>query len=246
MSEKQPLGVLILHGFTGSLDTVRAIVPRVERLGWPYRMPLLRGHGTRYEDLVGVTREDWITDANAALDELLGECERVVVVGLSMGGLVALNLAMRRESAIAGLVLIAPALRFADPLTHLTPLLKLLFTFWDSPSSFADKQLEATTCTNYKKFPTATFSQLLDLANETERKLPTCRVPAVGLFTRRDTVVHRIVASLLAEKLAGPFKAIWFERTGHEMLQDVEADAVADAVGEAIASHAAAPLAKGA
>ena len=34
------------------------------------------------------------------------------------------------------------ALRFRDPLTPLTPILKLLFPFWDAPSSFADKERE--------------------------------------------------------------------------------------------------------
>ena len=54
----EPLGCLILHGFTSSLDTVRALVPMAERLGLPYRMPILRGHGTRPEDLRGVGWQD--------------------------------------------------------------------------------------------------------------------------------------------------------------------------------------------
>lgn len=238
MAEKKPLGLLILHGFTGSLDTVRALVPRAEARGWPWRMPVLRGHGTKCEDLVGVRWEDWVADAEAALDDLLGECERVVIAGLSMGGLVALNLALKREGAIAGLVLLAPALRFRDPLTPLTPLLKLLFPFWDAPSSFEDKEREKA-CTNYKKFPTATFSRLLDFANETERKLPQVRVPAVALFARKDKTIHPIVPRLLQDRLGAPVRLAWFERSGHEMLQDCEAEAIADAAIAAAASFQA-------
>lgn len=243
---KRPLGVLILHGFTGSLDTVRAVVPEAERLGLPWRMPALRGHNTKYEDLVGVAWPDWVADAEAALVDLLGEAERVVIVGLSMGGLCAMQLAMKHEAKIQGLVLIAPAVRFKDPLVHLTPLLKLLFGFWDAPSSFVDKQLEAQVCTNYKKFPTATFSQLLDLANDTERQLGRVRTPIVALYARKDETIHPIVPKLMASKVAGPYRELWFDKTGHEMLQDNEAAAVAAAVGEAIAGFMPKPAAQGA
>src|SRR4051794_16351049 len=102
MSEKKPLGVLLLHGYTSSLDTVRGLVPTLERLGLPYRMPVLRGHGTHHRDLRGVTARDWYEDAAAALDDLLQETERAAVMGLSMGGVVAINLGIRRAADLAG------------------------------------------------------------------------------------------------------------------------------------------------
>src|SRR4051812_28806156 len=77
------LGVLLLHGYTSSLDTVNGLLPTIERLGLPYRMPVLRGHGTQPSDLRGVTWHDWVADGSAALDELLKEVPRAAVVGLS-------------------------------------------------------------------------------------------------------------------------------------------------------------------
>ena len=96
MAEKKPLGLLILHGFTGSLDTVKALVPRAEARGWPWRMPVMRGHGTKYQDLVGVRYGDWVADAEAALDDLLAECDKVVIAGLSMGGGQAMAIGLNR------------------------------------------------------------------------------------------------------------------------------------------------------
>lgn len=238
--DKKPLGVLILHGFTGSLDTVKGLVPTVERLGLPYRMPVMRGHGTRYEDLEGVGPAEWYADAEAALLDLLQEAEKVVVVGLSMGGLVTLNLALRHPEQLKAMVLIAPAIRFADPLVGLTPLLRLVFRFWDSPNSFVDKE-RAKACTNYTKFPTATFSKMLDYACETERRLGEIRVPAVVLHSKKDQIIHPISAKLLEERLGSPEKrVIWFERSGHEMLQDLESEAVVEAVGTYLESLGAA------
>jgi pimeloyl-ACP methyl ester carboxylesterase len=56
---------------------------------------ILRGHGTRDQDLWGVTSRAWYVDADRTLLKLWESVDRVVVVGLSMGSLVALELAMR-------------------------------------------------------------------------------------------------------------------------------------------------------
>src|SRR6478735_3726884 len=118
-----PIGCLVLHGFTSSLATVDGLVPHLERAGIPYALPTLRGHGTRPEDLRGVTWEDWYEDAGRALDELLTRCERAVVMGLSMGGLVALHLGVQRPERLAGIVTAAAALRLIIPAGFLLPLL---------------------------------------------------------------------------------------------------------------------------
>lgn len=240
MSEKKPLGVLILHGFTGSLDTVRSLAPVVEKMGLPYRMPTLRGHGTRYEDLVGVTARHWYEDAEAALKDLRAEVDQVVVVGLSMGGLVTLNLAMEHADDLAGIVLVAPFLRCADPLSMLTPLLAMLVPFWASPNSFADAEL-AKGCTNYKKFPTRTFQDLLRYGTEMERRLPEVKVPTLVLHSRKDTIAHPIGAKIIAERISAPTKeVVWFERSGHEMFQDLESEAVVKAIADHLETFRAA------
>ena len=96
--------MLLLHGFTSSLETVTGLVPRLERAGFEYAVPILRGHCTTPEDLLGVTWRDWLEDARQALLELTGEAKSVAVVGLSMGGLVALNLAAEHPTRVSGVV----------------------------------------------------------------------------------------------------------------------------------------------
>src|SRR5581483_11640774 len=99
-----PYGVLVLHGLTSSLASVTPVAERLARHSIPTVVPWLRGHGTRPEDLVGVTWRDWYADAAAALDSLLGECAEAAVVGLSMGALVALHLALERTERLRAVV----------------------------------------------------------------------------------------------------------------------------------------------
>src|SRR5919202_4652995 len=120
-SAAAPYGVLVLHGLTSSLASVTPVAERLARHSIPTVVPWLRGHGTRPEDLVGVTWRDWHADAAAALDSLLEQCAEAAVVGLSMGGLVALHLAAEHPERLRAVVAVAPALRQAHPLAPLVP-----------------------------------------------------------------------------------------------------------------------------
>ncbi len=225
-----PLGVLLLHGFTSSLRTVDGLVPTLERLGLPYRMPLLRGHGTHPEDLVGVTEDDWYADAQRALDALRADARAACVVGLSMGALVALDLGIRRRDAVDSAVLVAPALRFKSRLVPLSPLIQYVKGWHASPSSFADPALAGTN-ENYARFPSRTFVRLYRYGRALEPQLPRFDRPLLILQTRRDTIVDPRCAQTIHDRVASSEKALlWFERSGHDMMQDLEREAVFRAI----------------
>ncbi len=57
----------------------------------------MTGFGTRPEDLIDVTFSDWMTDARNGLEKLQQNCDRILIVGHSMGGLLALLLASERK-----------------------------------------------------------------------------------------------------------------------------------------------------
>jgi len=102
------IGVLLVHGFTGSPASMRPWGEHLAEQGYAVEVPLLPGHGTRWQDLNDVAWTDWVETASAALDRLLASCEAVVVAGLSMGGSVVLRLAEERPGDVAGVVLVNP------------------------------------------------------------------------------------------------------------------------------------------
>lgn len=103
------VGILVLHGFTGSPKSVRPWAEELGEEGWTVRVPRLPGHGTTWQDMNLTTWEDWYAEVDRALRELLARCDRVFVMGLSMGGTLSLRLAEEHGGAIRGLVLVNPS-----------------------------------------------------------------------------------------------------------------------------------------
>jgi carboxylesterase len=118
------VGVLVLHGFTGSPASVRPWAERLHEAGYAVAVPRLPGHGTRWQDLNRTTYADWYAEAENALEKVASDCDVTVVAGLSMGGCLALDLAERRGREVAGLVLVNPIVNTERRDVRLLPLLK--------------------------------------------------------------------------------------------------------------------------
>jgi carboxylesterase len=223
-----PFGCLILHGFTSSLDTVRALVPMAERLEMPYRMPVLRGHCTRPEDLCGVTWRDWYEDASAALRDLRTEVDQVIICGLSMGGLVALHLAADHPHEIAGVATIAAALQISDPLIRFSPVMSRFIRMWkgNPAGGYADAS-RVVNNTNYTLIATDALVSLYRYGNVVTHLLPRVQAPLLVIHSRKDRVIKPQSAEIIHQRAGSGDKRLrWFEVSGHEMLQDCEADTV--------------------
>ena len=92
---KKGVGVLLVHGFTGSPAGMRPWAEYLNKLGYTVRVPLLPGHGTKAEDLNLVKWQEWPAKVESELTILLQSCEKVFICGLSMGGGTTLNVAAR-------------------------------------------------------------------------------------------------------------------------------------------------------
>jgi carboxylesterase len=106
--------VLCLHGFTGVPEEVRLGCEVAQSLGLAACAPLLPGHGTSALDLGRTRFVDWLSAATSAFDELRARGP-VVLVGLSMGSLLATELTLRAPGDVAGLVLMSNAFWLKAP-----------------------------------------------------------------------------------------------------------------------------------
>ena len=115
--ENAKIGILFVHGYTGSPLAMRPWAEFFLQRGYCISVPLLPGHGTRAEDLNHVKWQEWPAKVVEELDWMLSQGLRVFVFGLSMGGGLALNVATKHSSSIAGIVLVNPMIhvKFVTP-----------------------------------------------------------------------------------------------------------------------------------
>ncbi|KPL58287.1 alpha/beta hydrolase [Rossellomorea vietnamensis] len=101
------IGCLLIHGFTGSPFEVEPLAEFLrERTDWKIVMPTLPGHGETLE-LKGIKHIEWIEHTESELKALLDTCDKVYVIGFSMGGLIASYLSVKYD--IDKLVLLSAA-----------------------------------------------------------------------------------------------------------------------------------------
>jgi carboxylesterase len=109
--EGGPVGILLLHGFTGNPASLRRIGQWLAARGHAVSCPLLTGHGRHWRDLAGARWRVWAAETEEALRDLTSRCRGVVVLGLSFGAVSALHLAARIPELVQGIVVVNPYLR---------------------------------------------------------------------------------------------------------------------------------------
>ena len=223
-----PVGVLLLHGWTGSPPEMR---PMGEYLAAQWQLvhgPRLPGHGTAPEDLLSTTWQDWTGAARAALDALHAECETVFVGGLSMGGLLTLHLGATYPRPLAGLIPMSAAIFVYDWRRVLAPVAQR-FQPWNAKREARDFQDPETytLVADYRRFPTVSVVQLSRLMADTQRRLPQVRAPLLVMQGLRDRTVRPRSAQYVYDHVGSADKAlVLFEESGHCLPIDKERRAV--------------------
>lgn len=227
--------VLLIHGFTSHRSSLEAVIPGLDKRGIEWHYPILAGHGTSPRNLADKRWSDWQQDIEQAYDYLRKDHDQIVVVALSMGSLLALELGANHPDHIAGLVLIAPCLRFKSKLTRYTPLVSRMMPSFPNPSPAKFSHIKyAKNDRGYQWFPTAVFRSYWERTNDMRPIIEAVRCPVRIIHSRRDRTADPRGAQEIHDLLGGPKEILWHNRSGHEMLLDAETKEV---VEETLAFH---------
>ena len=181
-----PVGVLLLHGFTGAPASMRPWGEFLATKGYAVEVPLLPGHGTRWQDLNETTWRDWYAVAEGSLDKLLRENRRVVVGGLSMGAALALMLAGNRGHDVAGVISVNVSVENKDPRRFVLPLLKRITPSF--PGIVDDIKKPGQTELGYDRLPLHAAHSVVDFYRTLQPLLPQVTQPLLLLCSTEDHV----------------------------------------------------------
>jgi carboxylesterase len=182
-----PTGVLLCHGFTGSPQSLRPWAEYLANAGLSVSLPRLPGHGTTWQEMARTRAEDWYAEVDRAFDELQSGCDEMFVMGLSMGGCLALRLAELRGDAVRGLVLVNPSIAPDTRLFMLAPVLKMLVPSLKGIAS--DIKKEGASELGYDRVPVKAAATLPGLWRITQQHLKDLTQPILVFRSVTDHVV---------------------------------------------------------
>lgn len=239
--EGGPVGCLLVHGFTGTPPEMRLLGDYLNERGFAVSAPLLPGHGTLPNDLNRVPWQDWVATAERVLLDLLSRCELVFVGGLSMGALVTMHLAVMYPE-VAGIMLYSPALKVANKLLPLAPLLSRVIKQFpgnsDDDTDLTDPGAPGRLW-HYETWPVAGASEMLRLQRVIRAELCDVRVPAIVFYSTLDETIHPDSAKLTFEGLGSEDKEIvTLHNSGHCMTVDSERESIFARTYGFLAAHA--------
>lgn len=218
-----PVGVLLIHGFTGSPMSMRAWGEYLVDEGLTVAVPRLPGHGTSWQEMALTRWEDWYSAVERELLTLSRTCDQVFVCGLSMGGSLALLLAARQRAQVAGIVLVNPVVTSTDRRLSILPVLHRVVSSLEGVANDIAKP-GVDEC-GYSRTPLAAAYSMTKLWGEVRVGLPSVDQPLLLFRSVVDHVVDPTSGlAILAETSSPDVREHLLERSYHVATMDYEAE----------------------
>lgn len=214
---------LLIHGFPGTPAEMRPVADLLHELGWTARAVLLPGFGADVATLAQRTHSEWLAAVRAEYETLRREHNTVMVVGNSMGGALALELAATVSRPPDYLTLFAPFWKIDRLLWRLLPAVSMLFPqprifrylkldFEQQdvrdgihnfmPDADLDDPLVRQAILDYR-VPVAMFRQIHRAGHAAYRLVPRLHMPVLAFQGLQDELVRPDLTRRLLDRLQG-------------------------------------------
>jgi len=217
------IGVLVIHGFTGSPVTIKPWANYLNQIGYTVSAPCLPGHGSTWQEMNQTSWQDWYEAVEQSFLELKSKCDRVFVAGFSMGGALALRLSQIRGSEIEGLLLLNPSVHDRRWFLKLTPILKLIIpSIKKGPTDIAAPNPPLH---SYGRTPLKALDSLRKLWQLVERDLYLIDLPVMVAYSINDHAVDPENSMTVIDNIFSvDIREVIFEKSFHNVPLDYDAD----------------------
>lgn len=219
------------------------------RLGATIYAPRLAGHATRPEDMRGIRWQEWYADVLSAYCLMRERCDRVYLIGLSMGA--ALSLLVASTQQVDGVVAMSTPYNIYDWRVPLLPLLRLILPYRtkrETPETLSWRQFvdaegrrrgfsDPFGYAAYERYPTASLIEVNGLLGAMRAALPRIQSPTLLIHSQRDDVIPFAQFQHTIDAMTGTTpQVLTLEKSLHVITMDCECDSVFGAIASFIQS----------
>ena len=227
------LGILMTHGLAGSTYDLRPLADWLnDKLNATVLIKRLAGHG--------MTLRDWRQSLNEGLAEL-HQCDHLFLIGNSFGGNLMIDLALRCQRPVAGLVLLSTPI-FTNGEWWQRAILPLVIPWrfsirkhWIKYEGEADYLKRGS----YLEVPLATYREFLWILRFISREqVPEIHQPTLMIYSKHDVVIKPHSAEYIYRRLPSRDKQLfWLDDSYHSPLSSKRTADVFREVTEFIKRH---------
>ncbi|MBN2830041.1 MAG: alpha/beta fold hydrolase [Candidatus Cloacimonetes bacterium] len=226
----EDIGVVVIHGFTSTTSSMLYVAEKFAEKGYHVEMPPLSGHGTEWVDLEKTPWMSWIEDVEKAIDTCYKRTKNVYLVGLSMGGTIAMK-CLERYPKVKGASLINHAFVFTNPMMKWVPILKgFKRTTKAIASDIKDPSMKEIA---YDKTPLEGIDQMLKLIKSVRMDWHKLTQPVIIFKSKDDHVIPIVSAEWTYNNLNSMTKKlVWLDNSYHVATLDYDKDIIIESSDE--------------
>jgi len=239
MSEKKT-AVLFIHGFLCSARFFDQIKSELKDAGADLVSISLAGHDASYEDFCQTGWRDWQESADLKLRELSDTYDRVLLVGHSMGGLIALRAAVAMPDKVIGVVGIGFPIKISlgPRWIKLNAAATKPKTPGEDPRITAARNFAGVPIRSVKEYFNTLPQNIgfLKTARAARREISQLRAPLTVINFERDEIVSPSVPRFVKDRLPGA-EIVMLPKSYHFLFAEDERKRIVELIREYIAQE---------
>lgn len=212
---------LLIHGFSGSPAELRPLGEFLAQKGFTVKGVLLKGHGSTPEEMEKTGWQDWYKSAEGGYFELREKYSRIIPIGFSMGGLLAMHLASKYSFPC--FITISSPIYIVNKKAMFASIIKYFKRFEPKkPNTYLEKDMQEYV-SDLGKIPVKCVGSLVNLISNTKKIIPLVKTSILIVQSKMDATVDPRSAQYIYDKIGSTEKdLLWLESSGHLVVLDKE------------------------
>jgi len=217
LKSKSKKEFFLIHGYTGCPADFNKLPKKLNKeFGANVKIPCLKGHGTKIEDLDNISYLDFLKQIEKEIEKDIKKGMKIILGGYSFGGQLALHLASKFK--LNGVFYISPPIKFRFPLN--IPFLEK-FIFWKKYFKKSINPVEEELLKENFYYDQMHRNGLIickEANKNLTKELPKVSLPCLGIHSTKDLCSKHKCVDFVNKNIGSKIKEkIIFEYKGHNL-----------------------------